>query len=64
MVVSEPRIIYAPRPDTDPEAEVSALSAVYKFILDCTRTGDRTPSGPEDDVKESNGYVASQHHNR
>jgi hypothetical protein len=29
------RIRYAPRPDATPEAELDALAAVYRFILDC-----------------------------
>jgi hypothetical protein len=28
------RITYAPRIDTEPEAELSALANVYRFILD------------------------------
>jgi hypothetical protein len=30
------RITYAPRIDTEPEAELSALANVYRFILDCS----------------------------
>jgi hypothetical protein len=33
--VGEPLITYAPRLDTTPEAEVSALAAVYKFVINC-----------------------------
>jgi hypothetical protein len=33
--MSSPRIIYAPCPDTTPEAEISALASAYKFVLDC-----------------------------
>ena len=28
------RITYTPRPDATPESELSALAAVYKFLLD------------------------------
>ena len=28
-------IRYAQRPDATPEAELSALAAVYRFVLDC-----------------------------
>lgn len=28
-----PRIVYAPRPDTTPEAELNVLASVYRFIL-------------------------------
>jgi hypothetical protein len=27
-------VVYEPRPDATPEAELSALAAVYRFILD------------------------------
>jgi hypothetical protein len=35
VAMNSPRITYTPRPDATPEGELSALSAVYKFILDC-----------------------------
>jgi hypothetical protein len=31
--MSSPRVTYTPRPDVTPEAELSALAAVYKFVL-------------------------------
>ena len=37
------RVTYAPRPDVTPEAELSALAAVYKFVLSQTSKG-----GPHD----------------
>jgi hypothetical protein len=33
--MSSPRIIYTPRPDVTPDAEVNVLANVYRFILDC-----------------------------
>jgi len=30
-----PRLVYTPRPDATPEAERSALAAVYRYLLDC-----------------------------
>jgi hypothetical protein len=30
------RITYAPRIDIEPEAELSVLANVYRFILDCS----------------------------
>jgi len=33
--MTNPAITYAPRPDTTPETEISALGNVYRFILDC-----------------------------
>jgi hypothetical protein len=32
--VNSPRFTYTSRPDATPEAELSALAAVYRFILD------------------------------
>ena len=32
--MSSPRIIYTPRPDATPEAELSTLANVYRFVLD------------------------------
>ncbi len=37
--MSNPRIAYTPRPDTTQEAELSALAAVYKFVLSHTSKG-------------------------
>ncbi len=34
--MSSVRITYAPRTDTEPEAELSALANVYRLILDCS----------------------------
>ena len=33
--MDNPSLTYTPRPDTTPEAELNALAAVYRFILDC-----------------------------
>ena len=52
----KPSVIYAPRPDATPEAEVSALSACYAFILQQQR--EKQEGGPAtapDARKESNG---------
>ena len=29
------RIVYKPRPDAAPKAELEVLAAVYRFVLDC-----------------------------
>jgi hypothetical protein len=34
VAMSSPRIIYTPRPDATPEAELSNLANVYRFIID------------------------------
>ncbi len=33
--MSNPRVIYTPRPDATPEGERVQLAAVYRIILDC-----------------------------
>jgi hypothetical protein len=53
--MSEPRITYAPRPDATAEAQVAALSNVYRFIFDChARKRGRLldKSGPDDARKD------------
>jgi hypothetical protein len=47
-------VTYTPRPDATPETELSALSGVYAFILDCAKKRGRLPdrSGPEDARKD------------
>jgi hypothetical protein len=37
--MDSPSIIYMPRPDTTPEAEVNALASIYRFLL--LEKGDR-----------------------
>jgi len=32
--MSSPRVTYTPRPDATPEAEISTLANVYRFVLD------------------------------
>lgn len=34
-MLRSPRITYTPRPDATPEAELSALASIYRFVLDC-----------------------------
>ena len=34
MPATEPRIVYSPRSDATPEAEISALIAAYRFVLE------------------------------
>jgi hypothetical protein len=40
-------IVYRPRQDATPEGELSALSAVYKFLLDC-RAKKYPAAGPSE----------------
>jgi hypothetical protein len=48
--VSAPHIIYVPRPDATPEAELNALAAVYRFILDDCR--ERKKAAPASRPKQ------------
>jgi hypothetical protein len=65
--VNRPSISYAQRPDATPETEISALAAVYKFVLDSanknaagmTSTNGDDAKGSRDDrarniIQESN----------
>ena len=63
--MSEPRITYAPRPDAPAEAQVAALSNVYRFILDCHswKRGRLLDNGGPDDAKESD-VSRHEHHSR
>jgi hypothetical protein len=31
--MNSPRIVYVPRPDATPEAELNTLAEIYKFVL-------------------------------
>jgi hypothetical protein len=65
MAQLKARVVYTPREGTTPQAELNALCAVYRFILDChaKKKGTR-PGGPDDDVKEFSGYAAIPNHIR
>ena len=50
--MSEPCIVYTQRSDVAPEAETSALAAVYRFIIDCRTKVEAAPeSRPDDGTK-------------
>ncbi len=54
---------YAPRLDATPEAEIFALAAVYKLIID-SKKGSR-PGAPEDEKERSmNDSLASTNYTR
>lgn len=58
--MSNTRIACSPRPDATPEAELSALANVYKFVLDCRakKKGAR-PGTPEDARKDKDAGTCS-----
>ncbi|MBA3426749.1 MAG: hypothetical protein H0U04_19920 [Rubrobacter sp.] len=49
--MSSPNVTYASRPDATPEGELSALSAVYRFILDAHPMKEAAPESRSDDAK-------------
>ena len=50
----EPTISYAPRPDATPEAELNALAACYRIILDSAKKRGRLlDKGSLEDAKGS-----------
>jgi hypothetical protein len=49
--MSDPTIIYSPRLDIAPEAELSALASVYRFILDCHAKKEAAPTSSPDAAK-------------
>lgn len=51
--MTEARVTYAPLPDVTPKAELNALAAVYRFILDSHAKKEATPESRPDDAKGS-----------
>jgi hypothetical protein len=60
--VTDAPIAPVPRPETTPEAELRALAAVYRFILDCHARKGVVPAIRPDDgtaVKEDSADAGS-----
>jgi hypothetical protein len=55
--MSSPRIIYTPRPDVTPDAEVNVLANVYRFILDCHAKKAAAEPAPEPDSSNDAAIV-------
>ncbi len=56
--MSSPHITYAPRAGTTPEEEVSALAAVYRFIvLDCHAVKKAVPDGRPNDAERRSDEI-------
>lgn len=54
LKTGEPRIVYFPSEGVTPEAEVSALAGVYRYILDsCAKQEAAPESRPDDAMKGS-----------
>jgi hypothetical protein len=61
--MSSPRIAYSPRPDATPEAELSALTNVYRYILDCHAKKKAAPrQSRPDDAKGSKHDRATENY--
>ncbi len=56
--MSNPRITYTPRPDATPEAELNALVAVYRLILDSKKAAPE--SRPDDVRKDQDAHTATR----
>jgi hypothetical protein len=57
-------ITYVPRPDTSPEAELSALCNVYKLIIDHANknaAGMTSTNGGDEKERSRNVSLASNH---
>jgi hypothetical protein len=50
--VRSPRIFYTPRLDATPEVELAALTACYRFILDCHTKKMAAEPAPEPDTRD------------
>jgi hypothetical protein len=51
-MLRSPRITYTPRPDATPEAELSALASIYRFVLDCHAKKMAAEPAPEPDTRD------------
>ena len=52
--MSNPSVSYAPRTDATPAAEISAITSVYRFVLDCRAKKEGSRPGAPDAGKEIN----------
>jgi hypothetical protein len=53
------KITYTPRPDATPETELSALTAVYKFVLESKKAAGPAPEPNDRDGTKVKGYSAN-----
>jgi hypothetical protein len=59
--VSDAPVTYVPRPDATPKDELSALAAVYRFLLDChAKKGVATNEAASIGHKEEVSHVEQQ----
>jgi hypothetical protein len=59
--MSSARIAYSQLPDAGPEAELSAVANVFRFVLDCHAKKEATRPGSPDDGTEVKEDSANEH---
>jgi hypothetical protein len=64
--MSNPAIAYTQRPDATPEAELGALAAVYRFVIDRANRDAPgvTSTKGDDEMKGSRNDLATQQYTR
>jgi hypothetical protein len=61
--MDSPRMTYTSRPDATPEAELSALANVYRFILDCHAKKEAAhPAAPNEAKGPKDACPATQNY--
>jgi hypothetical protein len=59
---AKPRIVYHPREDATPEAELKALATVYKFVFGChAKKEDAPKDATVVGAKEEVSHVEQRH---
>jgi hypothetical protein len=53
--MDKPRLVYVPREDATPEGELSALAAVYAYVLECHERNEVAADVGEDEGRTEDG---------
>jgi hypothetical protein len=63
-VTKEARILYTPRSDATPEAELGAVSRVLKFILFESKASKKStrPGAPDDVREDKNAHTTTENY--
>ena len=56
--MNSPHVVYVPRPDAEPETELSALAAVYMFVLESKKAAGLAPEPNDRDGARVKGDSA------
>ena len=59
--MGEPAVTYAQRPDATPEAEISALAAIYRIVLGAKQRDRILDKGGPDDGTKVKEDSANEH---